>query len=174
MPFRLPGKATQGETLAPDFCTFASMTKGPIGKAVAPLMALACGVVLYIGRGPTRGEAALGIDDALAPVRRALGPLVQKLPAFVLGSAPDAAWSFALASALAAFGAGRAWLVAGFVLAVGFEVAQAFHLLSGTFDPVDVIAIVLGYAVGLRLSLSRHATGPALQQRRAQPLGTKS
>jgi len=92
----------------------------------------------------------------MVPLRLAIGPIVRKLPGWARDAAPDAAWSFALASVLAALsGADRrrsAWLAAGLALAAGFELAQGLRVVPGTLDILDLLGIAIGYGVALLLS----------------------
>jgi hypothetical protein len=75
-----------------------------------------------------------------------------------LGVLPDALWSFAVAQLLLAIwatgprGARAAWLAVGFVLATGWEIAQAAHFVPGTFDPIDLIASAFAYGVAVAVA----------------------
>jgi glycopeptide antibiotics resistance protein len=44
------------------------------------------------------------------------------------------------------------WLAAGGQLALGAEVGQALGLLRGTFDVLDLVALGVGYVVGVLLA----------------------
>jgi hypothetical protein len=92
-----------------------------------------------------------------------------------MGRLPDAAWAFALAYVLSALWAEgsprtqRAWWSAGLALAAGWEVAEAFHIVPGTFDALDLLVSVVAYGAGIfaaRRSASVHcaARSPIGQQ----------
>jgi hypothetical protein len=82
------------------------------------------------------------------------GSGASRLPAILLGSLPDAAWAWAFGAALALVWRHQSrrqtipWLVAGGFAALSAELAQAIHVLPGTFDVADLVAIALGYALG--------------------------
>jgi hypothetical protein len=77
-----------------------------------------------------------------------------RVPAVIVGSLPDAAWAWAFGSALALVWHGKswrekaAWLCAGWAVAVFAELGQAIHVLPGTFDVADLVAIALGFVLG--------------------------
>jgi hypothetical protein len=113
-----------------------------------------------------RWVEALGLGHALDAARTVTRRLLPWLPRVVLGSAPDMAWAWAFGAALAmvwraepATIAARAWLGAGFAIAVGIEVGQGLGIVPGVFDPVDLVAIGVGYASGAHVVLraGRHA-----------------
>src|SRR5437016_5325609 len=108
--------------------------------ASAPTVALAVGLFLYLGRGTTRAEAALGFS-----IPRGLGSVVHALPRWIQDTGPDAAWSIALASLLSRSGFG--WRITGFAFAAGWEIGQGFGFVRGTFDPGDLGAIALAYVL---------------------------
>jgi hypothetical protein len=76
------------------------------------------------------------------------------LPRVVVGSAPDFAWAWAFGAALALVWRGRRlrmkapWLAAGALVAAYAEIGQLWGLPPGTFDIIDLIAIIVGYALG--------------------------
>ena len=127
---------------------------------VAPL---ALGASVYVFLRPTEAwfVRALGETSLGTPLRHARAvttPLAAYVPSIVLDVAPDLAWAFVVGALLglvwrdhprASRTAARAWLVAGLLATLGFEVAQRFHVVPGTFDPRDLVAQALGYAGGL-------------------------
>jgi hypothetical protein len=123
----------------------ASTTTAARWAAVRAVAALACGVAVY----RVRSHVPAG-----------------SMSAFVLGWLPDALWSFAIAQSVALVWAGgprsarRAWHVAGFALAVGWELGQLIHLVPGTFDPWDLVASATAYLIAVAVSSRRLATPP--------------
>lgn len=118
---------------------------------LSALVILVLGMVVYARRTPTLGEHWLGVTAPVNAWRPTLAPCLDSLPVWLLDSGPDAAWSFSLAAIVAVIaGRGRmgiAWRVAGFVLAVGYEVGQRYGVVPGTFDSGDLIAIIFAYAL---------------------------
>jgi len=88
------------------------------------------------------------------------------LPRVVVGVVPDLAWAFAFGACLTLVWRGRTgaqgkvWIGAGFVVALGCELGQAWGLLPGTFDRLDLVAIAVGYAGGALLSARETAHRP--------------
>lgn len=86
------------------------------------------------------------------------GGAAMGLPRVVVGVMPDLAWAFAFGASLALVWRGRpgaqrgAWLAAGFVVALACELGQAWGLVPGTFDRLDLLAIAVGYGAGVVLS----------------------
>lgn len=129
---------------------------------VAPLV---LGASVYVFLRPaeawfvrTLGETSLG-----APLRHARAittPLAAYVPSVVLDVAPDLAWAFVVGAILGLVWrdrpgtAARAWLAMGLLATLGFEIAQHFHMVPGTFDPRDLVAQALGYAGGLAAAQS--------------------
>ncbi len=88
------------------------------------------------------------VDAARGTVGRA------PLPRLVIGALPDLAWGWAFGAALVLVWRGKAlregmpWLALGALVALGSEIGQAFGVVPGTFDPIDLVAIAAGYAAG--------------------------
>ncbi|HSO32824.1 MAG TPA: hypothetical protein VLT33_09910 [Labilithrix sp.] len=80
------------------------------------------------------------------------------VPRVIVGIVPDLAWAFAFGAALALVWRGRAgrqrtaWIAAGGGVALACELGQAWGLVPGTFDPLDLLAIAVGYVAGVALS----------------------
>ncbi len=107
-----------------------------------------------------RAVDALGLGHALDVVRGTTRGVAAFVPRPIFGSAPDALWSYAFGAALALVWAGtknvhdaRIWLGLGFMVALAIEIAQALRWIPGVFDPVDLLAIAGGYALGVSLGL---------------------
>ena len=126
---------------------------------------LALGTLLY-GARPSRPVAFDAAPTVARALHAALHPLARHLPRVVLASLPDAAWAFALASGLALVWRGApsrarvAWLAAGGVFALGWELAQLPRWIPGTFDVLDLIASALGYAGAIALFTTAHKENP--------------
>ena len=117
---------------------------------VTPIVA---GAIIYIlWRSPSLVVFAW-IDAArmlpmAADLRHVAAPLRSLIPRPILFSAPDALWVYAATSAMvlnwrtARGGVWRSgWIAAAAVLAGGAEFGQAAHLVRGTFDVADVVAV---------------------------------
>jgi hypothetical protein len=120
-----------------------SKSRAPLGVAAG---ALVLGAATYLVR---PGEIAIFgwpvLSGPLARARLAAAPFRGVVPTGVLGVLPDVAWAVALALILTRLRSGAGWLVAGFCLCAGWEVAQAFRLVPGTFDPADLVASSAAY-----------------------------
>jgi hypothetical protein len=108
-------------------------------------------VVAWMSRLAPRGVAA------------AQGTGASHVPAIIAGSLPDAAWAWAFGASLSLVWYGRAWrekaawLAAGALVALSAEIGQAFGVVPGTFDVVDLMAIAVGFAAGAWLAGRRRA-----------------
>lgn len=132
---------------------------GVLGAVLARVVApLALGAALYLllredDIALFRWVEALGGGPLLGAMRGATHGLAAFVPRFVLGSFPDGAWAFAFGAAMALVWraergtlSARVWLALGFVVAVGIEAGQGLGVVPGVFDPLDLLAIALGYA----------------------------
>ena len=134
--------------------------------ALRVVLPLALGAALYLllrddDIALFRWVEALGGGSLLGGVRGVTRGLAGFVPRAFLGSFPDGAWAFAFGAAMALVwraergtAAARGWLAVGFVVAVGIELGQGLGVVPGTFDPLDLAAIAIGYAlpaIGTRL-----------------------
>jgi len=122
--------------------------------AATTLLPLTLGVLTYAGR--SRRPIAFALAPSVATrLHSVLHPIFARLPPVVVDSLPDVAWAFALASLLAfvwrdtSSRARTAWLAAGAMLAIGYELAQLARWVPGTFDPKDLFASAAGYAAAI-------------------------
>lgn len=129
---------------------------------------LVLGGLIYVIARPTtlllfRWLETLGLEGAVSALRTATVGLVSCLPDFVVYSAPNGLWSYALC--VSGYLRSRnsrapmdAWVPLAVAASVMPEMAQLVHLLPGTFDPLDLTACVAGVlAAGV---LFRRATVP--------------
>lgn len=131
---------------------------------VAPL---AAGVLLYLAlRAPDirlfAWMRALSLDPAVAAIRALAAPVRPHTPGWLAGSAPDGAWAYAFGAALGLMWRGaerrrgaRAWLAAGAAITAFLEIGQAAGVVPGVFDPLDLVFMLGGYALGWRLPAGR-------------------
>ena len=84
-----------------------------------------------------------------------------QLPFWVIYSLPDALWMFALIMAILTIwdfklhNKSIAWLVMALAAAIMFELLQGFSYIKGTFDPVDLIMIMLSAVIPVSFILFR-------------------
>lgn len=131
---------------------------------LAPLGIGAC-VYLFLRPNEAWFLARLGGDvSAIRRLRELTVPMGAHVPQLVLDVVPDLAWAFAAGALLSIAWRGSdrrpriAWCAVGAVVTVGYEVAQTWHLVPGTFDPYDVAAQAGGYALGWIVHARRGGT----------------
>lgn len=135
------------------------------------VLPLALGVLAYLAlRAPGirlfSWAHAVGLDGLVAAIRAASAPLRDRLPAWVVGSGPDAAWAFAFGAAVGLVWRGRssraawAWRVGCGLVAIFIEAGQGLGVVPGVFDALDLASMALGYALGCAIT-SRSRTCPA-------------
>ncbi len=128
----------------------------------APLL---LGAAVYVFLRPSEAwfVRVLGDSPLGAPIHRVRAvtvPIGAYVPSFVLDAAPDLAWAFVVGAFLALVWrerpgtSARAWFGAGLAATLGYEIAQRFHLVPGTFDPLDLVAQAIGYVSGWKLAQS--------------------
>lgn len=134
--------------------------------ALHVVLPLVLGVLVYVAWRTTDVELVTWLPEAsVRALRGSIGRL--PLPAAVLGSAPDAAWGWAFGAALALVWRGRPlrakrwWLGGGAIVAAYAEIGQLWGVPPGSFDVIDLAAIVVGYALGAALA-SRSGNEPGL------------
>ncbi len=98
---------------------------------------------------------ALGLGGPLGGARVELAAIATALPSWAKWSLPDALWAFALMRVFCILWNDRLtresapWLSCAAVVALGSEAGQAFHVVPGTFDPVDLVCLLAGVLAGL-------------------------
>lgn len=92
---------------------------------------------------------AFGLTRTVAYLRTVAGPR-SALPSVVIFSLPDALWVYALTATMCCIWwdidglAKRVWIGVPVLLGVTGELGQLFGLVPGTFDPLDLLAYVVG------------------------------
>lgn len=149
-------------------------------RAVGAFVALAAGAAVYLARPGSVVMTSWLPGGLRASLRAALGGGLAVLPAWLRGVLPDLLWAGALGCVLALVWRGegarqrraaRAWLAAGLALALGWELGQRFGVVPGTFDPLDLLASLVGYVAGgvLGGGLGSVLGGAASRERAAAP-----
>jgi hypothetical protein len=132
------------------------------------VLPLVVGVVIYVA---WRREEVLLVSwlptSTVQAARSGLGGWA--VPRLILASGADAAWGWAFGAALALVWRGRKtrartfWLVAGGAVAAYAEIGQLWGLPPGTFDIVDLVAIVGAYALAAFVVLRSARDDPRLR-----------
>ena len=137
---------------------------------VASIAAMALGGVTYILYRPKSLAMfswfeSLGLDPLVETMRRHAESWAWRPPSWWIGSVPAALW---LLSSLAAFAAlwggcaprgARLWMLAVVAAGLGGEAAQSIALVPGTFDPIDLGALLMAIAVFVLLAWPRRHAG---------------
>lgn len=141
------------------------MTTQPLAKRAAHVVVpLAIGMAIYLFWRSREIHvfprlAALGLDAPISAIRAFVAPSRAYVPKFVLFNLPDALWSYALGAWLAGAwrsGAAKAsWLTGGAAVVIAAEGLQGVGVVPGTFDPIDLVASITGYALALVLASPR-------------------
>lgn len=108
---------------------------------------------------------AWGLGDLVAVARVWARPAAEHLPQWLLFSAPDALWVYALTACLAIVWRGertarRWWLCAGIALAAGGELGQWIGLVPGVFDPADLLLSLAAWGAAIVLNPSGASDEP--------------
>lgn len=80
------------------------------------------------------------------------------VPNFLIYSLPDALWVYSLTSIIAAIWINKKillyiWLAFCGILSIGYEIAQYFHIIKGTYDNLDLAFLITFYLIALLQSL---------------------
>lgn len=144
-------------------------TASPLSRAIAlqVLLPLVVGVLIYVA---WRREEVLVVSwlpaSTVRAARSGLGGW--GVPRLILASGADAAWGWAFGAAIGLVWRGRRtrartfWLVLGGAAAAYAELGQLWGLPPGTFDIVDLAAIVGAYALAAFLVLRSASDDPGL------------
>jgi hypothetical protein len=129
-----------------------------IRYAIAGLVLFA-GALVYLAR-PTDPIAFLWLDrvglGVVADIVRSARHFVSisiSLPAWIRGSASDAAYAFSIGTVFAD-SRGKSFAMA-FVVALGHEVAQGLGLAPGTFDIFDLVVLFASFTLAVFLFRAR-------------------
>jgi hypothetical protein len=104
---------------------------------------------------------ALGVLDVVLSLRSFFGSAVQFIPASLLLSLPAALWSYSVVAWMGWVWRGRTgaergvWVGVAACLGPTSEIMQASGLISGTFDPIDLLL----YSIANLLALLRIRPG---------------
>ena len=107
------------------------------------------------------GGVAGPIGSILRATRSVTVSIGTHMPSLVLDVAPDLAWSLSLGALLGIVWrkesrrVATVWFIAGAVGSIGYELGQRWHLVPGTFDPLDLAAQTVGYVAGLWLGMRK-------------------
>jgi hypothetical protein len=133
------------------------------------VLPLTLGVVAYVAWRETEVRIVTWMPRAIITLLRGtLGRI--PLPRVVSGSLPDAAWGWAFGAALGLVWRTRGWrekapwILTGAVMTAGVEIGQAVGVIPGVFDWIDLVSMVIGYALGAIIS-SGTAHLPSHRQR---------
>jgi hypothetical protein len=102
--------------------------------------------------------AALGLGDAVPAARAWARPAAERLPEWLLYSAPDGLWVYGLTACLALAWRGepgrarRMWLCAGIALGAGGELGQMAGWVPGVFDPADLVLCLAAWGAAIVLN----------------------
>ena len=108
----------------------------------------------------SRGHGYVLVPVLLLVCGTATYPARAQLPDLVRGTFADTLWAAAFSYVLAALTQrDRTWVLAGIVIALALELSQGCSTLPGTFDRADLVALSLGYALGLALERSSSHRG---------------
>ena len=90
-----------------------------------------------------------GLRSEITHIRELTAAARHVLPNWILYSLPDALWVYSLTAFMSAVWfkqrfsmVGVVWISVGLVLSVTGELCQAIGIVSGTFDPVDLLLCV--------------------------------
>jgi hypothetical protein len=114
------------------------------------------------------GSVAGPIGSMLRATRSVTVPIGAHIPSLVLDAAPDLAWALSLGALLGIVWRNEsrrvatAWFVAGAIGSIGYELAQRWHLVPGTFDPLDLAAQTVGYVAGWWLGARKTRPAPTV------------
>jgi len=106
---------------------------------------LCLGLMIYLGSRPDY----LPVNQWFAGIPFEWLRLTTASLAWFTYSLPDALWMFALTLSILLLWNFRwrresiFWFSLAIILGIGFEGGQAFHLVQGTFDPVDLASIIV-------------------------------
>lgn len=136
------------------------------------LVPLTLGVVAYVAWRETEVRVVTWMPRVFVDVLRGtIGRI--PMPHAIAGSLPDCAWGWAFGAALGIVWRARpwrekaAWLITGGVLTAFVEIGQAIGVIPGVFDWLDLVSMVVGYALGAFI-----AGGTALLPSRPQRSST--
>lgn len=98
----------------------------------------------------------IGIETIVSFVRNSIYPIKFYLPSWVYYSLPDGLWVYSYSSALIILWGDqymnmKFWLIVTFLLSILIEIGQAFNLLPGTFDVIDILFCIIASSLSVIL-----------------------
>jgi len=97
----------------------------------------------------------LGLGKEISLIRATTIPMSKSIPNWLIFSLPDGLWVLSYTCLILYiwnFNLNRKnifWFVLLPILALGSEIMQSFHIISGTFDYFDIAAYIVGFLVPL-------------------------
>ena len=82
------------------------------------------------------------------------------IPNWIIFSLPDGIWIYVLTSTIFVVWAQKIhlfWLSVPIFLGIGLEIFQLYNLVPGTFDSIDLMFLLSGYAIALFLGIKWRA-----------------
>lgn len=124
------------------------------------VLALILGSVLYIGWRQEVPEFIFwlkdfGLGSIINGIRTTAVESNFNIPVWVVYSLPQGLWSFAFAVLISSIWSRSSWVLSGLwyafvlLLPIGWEIAQYFHLLTGTFCWIDLFMGLTGALLGI-------------------------
>lgn len=126
------------------------------GRLLIAGIAMLAGGILYLGFRTDTLEMFSWVDSLdirwlVDGLRAALGPLSPRIPAWMVYSLPEALWLFSGILLLrtiwqnASSSAGELYVWCFFLGSLCLECSQSLGLVSGRFDPVDCICLIMAF-----------------------------
>jgi len=99
--------------------------------------------------------------DTMQSFRTIVSEIPYITPDWIIYSLPDALWMFALMLVIMMIWDFRLtrqsipWIILAVIAGILFEIGQGINIIKGTFDPIDVICILICAFVPLLFTLLR-------------------
>jgi hypothetical protein len=84
-----------------------------------------------------------------------------KLPSWIIFNLPDAIWIFSFTNLMLIIWNDKfswqsaPWIIAAPIIGLGLEFGQAFHIVKGTFDIIDILFIMIASTIPLLISIKQ-------------------
>jgi hypothetical protein len=109
----------------------------------------------------------VGALTYLLPRRQGMFGPASRPVCWLLDHLADGAWAYATGAFVTlvwTVGARRtriAWTLVALALVLGVELAQRWHLVAGTYDPVDLAVMSLAFVAAVTITSIKEKEGPA-------------